>query len=74
MPYVDEGEPLDATNAALLERVDLLRELMEAVLQQRISFKGEPRPASGPVVRRSRWIRFSDASPESEREPSNRAA
>lgn len=50
VPYVEEGEPVDAADTALLERVDLLRGLLEAVYQQRITFKGEQRPASGPLV------------------------
>ena len=49
-PYVDEGEPLEAGNQNLMQRVDLLRQLLEAVYQQRITFKGEKRPSSGPVV------------------------
>ena len=48
--YVDEGEPLEAGNQNLMQRVDLLRQLLEAVYQQQITFKGEKRPSSGPVV------------------------
>jgi hypothetical protein len=48
--YADGLEPVDMGNAALLETVDTLRQAMEAVYQQRLTFRGEQRSASGPVV------------------------
>jgi hypothetical protein len=48
--YASGIEPIDPANETLLERVDALRRLLEAVYQQRITFKGEARPASGPDV------------------------
>lgn len=48
--YADELEPIDSNNQQLLEAVDALRQVMEAVYQQRLTFKGEQRSASGPVV------------------------
>jgi hypothetical protein len=48
--YVDEIESVDLNDENLLQRVDALRQLLEAVYQQRITFKGEQRPPSGPVV------------------------
>lgn len=48
--YADGIELVDVTDANLLQRVDALRQLLEAVYQQRITFKGEHRPPSGPVV------------------------
>jgi hypothetical protein len=50
--YADEVDPrpIDATNEQLMEAADALRQLLEAVYQQRITFKGERRPSSGPVV------------------------
>ena len=49
----DGIEPVDAANADLLARIDTLRTLMEGVLQQRITFQGENRPPSGPLVQGS---------------------
>jgi hypothetical protein len=48
--YADGIEPVDVKDANLLQRVDALRQLLEAVYQQRITFKGEQRPPSGLVV------------------------
>jgi hypothetical protein len=48
--YVEGIEPIDPSNEDLLKRVDALRQLLEAVYQQRLTFKGEQRPASGPLV------------------------
>jgi hypothetical protein len=48
--YADGIELVDVKDANLLQRVDALRQLLEAVYQQRITFKGEQRPPSGPVV------------------------
>ncbi len=48
--YADGIEFVDDKDANLLLRVDALRQLLEAVYQQRITFKGEQRPPSGPVV------------------------
>jgi hypothetical protein len=48
--YADEFEPVDPSNQQLLEEIDALRQVMEAVYQQRLTFKGEQRAASGPVV------------------------
>jgi hypothetical protein len=49
--YADGVEEVDPKNEHLLKQVDLLRKLLEAVYQQRITFKGEPgRGPSGPTV------------------------
>jgi len=48
--YADGSEVMDSSDKALLEQIDALRQLLEAVYQQRITFKGEQRPPSGPVV------------------------
>lgn len=48
--YADGIELVDVTNENVLQRVDALRQLLEAVYQQHITFKGEQRPPSGPVV------------------------
>ncbi len=48
--YADGSEEVDSTDKALLEQTDALRRLLEAVYQQRITFKGEQRPPSGPIV------------------------
>lgn len=49
--YANEIEEVDETDSALLEKVDALRNLLEAIYQQRITLKGENRPQSGsPVV------------------------
>ena len=48
--YADGTEAVDPTDQHLLHNVDALRQLLEAVYQQRITFKGEQHPPSGPVV------------------------
>jgi hypothetical protein len=48
--YADGIELVDAKDTSLLQRIDALRQLLEAIYQQRITFKGEQRPPSGPVV------------------------
>ena len=48
--YADGIEPVDNKNETLLAKTDALRRLLEAVYQQRITFKGEKRPSSGPLV------------------------
>jgi hypothetical protein len=48
--YADGIEPVDAGNKNLLEVTDALRQGVEAIYQQRFTFKGENRPPSGPVV------------------------
>lgn len=47
----DGIEIIDTGNAELLAKIDALRRLMEPVLSQRLTFKGEKRPPSGPLVR-----------------------
>lgn len=48
--YVDDIEPVTGDDRALLETADAVRKLLEAVYGQRITFRGEQREASGPVV------------------------
>ena len=48
--YADGIESVDVKDANFLRRIDALRQLLEAVYQQRITFKGEQHPPSGPVV------------------------
>jgi hypothetical protein len=48
--YVDDIEPISAQDDRLLEATDAARRLLEAVYGQRITFRGEQRPISGPVV------------------------
>lgn len=48
--YAEEIVRVDSGDQNLLSDVDALRCLLEAVYQQRITFKGEQRPASGPLV------------------------
>lgn len=43
-------EPVDPGDAGLVEAADALRRALEAVTGQRITFRGEDRPASGPIV------------------------
>jgi hypothetical protein len=47
--YADGIDPVDTADKSLLAKVDALRQMLEAVYQQRITFKGEHRPA-GPTV------------------------
>lgn len=51
--YVDETDPapVDPADERLVATVDTLRQAIEAVWRQRITFKGERREPSGPVVR-----------------------
>jgi hypothetical protein len=49
----DQADGLASVHAddrALLETIDAFRQAMEAVYQQRLTFVGEQRPQSGPVV------------------------
>jgi hypothetical protein len=48
-PYA-QGRQIDAGDERLLTTTDALRRALEAVYQQRITFHGEDRPPSGPVV------------------------
>ena len=50
MPYVEGVADIATEDRALLDRVDALRNLLEAVYQQRVTFRGEQRDASGPIV------------------------
>jgi hypothetical protein len=51
--YAEGIEKVDMSNDNLLRRIDVLRQLLEAVYQQRLTFRGERRPASGPAVKGS---------------------
>lgn len=51
--YADGIELVDVTDENVLRMIDALRQLLEAVYQQRITFKGEQRSPSGPVVESS---------------------
>lgn len=48
--YAEGIEEIRPDDAELLETADGLRRLLEAVYNQRITFKGEDRPPSGPIV------------------------
>jgi len=48
--YADGIYDIDPDDQRLLQAVDGLRQAMEAVYGQRITFQGEPRAASGPVA------------------------
>lgn len=48
--YAQDIEKVDNSDEDLLAMTDALRQLLEAILQERITFKGEKRPPSGPVV------------------------
>jgi len=48
--YANGLEEVDPTDENLLRVTDALRRVIEAVYQQRITFKGEARPPSGPLV------------------------
>ena len=50
LEYADGTDEVDTTDKALLQQIDAFRQLMEVVYQQRITFKGEQRPPSGPLV------------------------
>jgi hypothetical protein len=48
--YVDGVDPIDPADPELGRRVDDLRRALEAIYGQRITFKGETREPSGPLV------------------------
>ena len=48
--YADDVEEIDPSNVGLLKEVDELRQLIEVIYEQRITFKGEDREPSGPLV------------------------
>jgi hypothetical protein len=48
--YAEEIEMVDNSEEELLARIDALRRILEAILQERITFKGEQRPPSGPIA------------------------
>lgn len=48
--YADEIEPVDPQNIALLQTVDALRRAFEAIFQDRLTFKGEQRSSTGPLI------------------------
>jgi hypothetical protein len=48
--YADGIEAVDANDPRLTANAESLRRVLEAVIGQRITFKGEDRPASGPIV------------------------
>lgn len=49
--YVDEIEEVDPANPDLLKTADALRQALEAIYGQRITFRGEKRSVSGPMVK-----------------------
>lgn len=51
--YADGIEKVNMDDKNLLQTVDALRQSIEAVYQQRITFKGEQRAPSGPVAESS---------------------
>jgi hypothetical protein len=53
MDYADGIEKVDMDDKNLLQRVDALRQTLEAVYQQRLTFQGERRAPSGPLVESS---------------------
>jgi hypothetical protein len=49
--YANDIEPINSQDEEVLKKVDALRQILEAVYQQRITFKGEKtRPTSGPTI------------------------
>ena len=48
--YAEGIETVDEKDENLLQTIDALRRLLETVYQQRLTFKGEQRSPSGPVV------------------------
>lgn len=48
--YAEETEAVQPSDEKLLKIVNALRQVLEGVYQQRLTFRGEQRPASGPVV------------------------
>ncbi|MBV8542384.1 MAG: hypothetical protein JO364_06725 [Pseudonocardiales bacterium] len=49
--YVDGIEEIDPANTDLLKTADALRQALEAIYGQRITFRSEQRSISGPVVK-----------------------
>lgn len=49
--YAAGADDVDNSNTQLMENVDALRQMLEAIYQQRITFKGEARPPSGTRVK-----------------------
>jgi hypothetical protein len=52
-PYIRGTAPVDATDEPLLRTLGRLREALEGVYGQHLTFTGEQRPASGPFVRQN---------------------
>lgn len=50
LDYVEGTTPITADDQGLLLRTDSLRCLLEAVYQQRLTFRGEQREAAGPLI------------------------
>ncbi len=50
LDYVEGTTPITADDQGLLLRTDSLRRLLEAVYQQRLTFRGEQREAAGPLI------------------------
>jgi len=48
--YADGYATVDPNDERVVAATDAVRRLLEAIYQQRITFKGESRPTSGPVV------------------------
>lgn len=48
--YAADLAPIDCSDLRLLRNVDELRQCLEAILHQNITFKGEERPRSGTIV------------------------
>jgi hypothetical protein len=48
--YAQGIEPADPQDEGLLRTVDALRRVLEAVFHQRLTFSGEARPQTGPLV------------------------
>lgn len=48
--YIEEIDEADYKDEDFLSKIDALRQCVEAIYQQRLSFKGEERQPSGPVV------------------------
>ncbi len=48
--YANGLEEVDPTDEDVLRSADALRRALEAIYQQRITFRGEERPPSGPLV------------------------
>jgi hypothetical protein len=48
--YVEGIKTVNSSDEGLIKIVDALRQTLEGVYQQRLTFKGEQRPKSGPIV------------------------